>query len=313
VDLTLTQAGSVAVASSSATTNLPEVNKAELLADKSASSPTDLAEATNSGEESMETASLSASEDSTALEDMTDTELPTSSGTLRDLLTESTDNPASDAVATTPVPAPQEILNLNELSENQAASETVVTTSQPQIKANLPANTTVRIIVHSETNIDQTAQTDDNGDVVLDIASLGENLEPGEHTASYTYTDPTTGEEVTKTYNFTVDPTATRQLATVADLDMANQITPTPTPTKIVTPIPSIPYGSGNPYVPTDNGTVTATDSGTRSAVVATDSGQYNSGSVGTTIALLLGGLFFVLAGTWSYFLATSFEQKKDV
>ncbi|HPS40434.1 MAG TPA: fibronectin type III domain-containing protein [Candidatus Woesebacteria bacterium] len=314
-NLILTQNGS-SVASASATSNLPEVDKAELLADNSASPTADLAEITESstasGATPIDTAASSAAQadSSVTTDDTTDTELPNSSGALRDLLTESTDNSASETIAETPTPATQEVLNLNELNENQAASDTVVTTNQPQIKVNLPANTTVRIVVHSDTNIDQTLQTDANGDVILDLASLGENLDPGEHTASYTYTDPATGEEVTKTYSFTVDPTTTRQLATVADLDMANQLTPTPTPTKIITPIPSIPYGSGNPYVPTEP--VTATATSTRSAVVATDSGQYDSGSVGTTLVLLLGGLFFVLAGTWSYFLATSFEQKKD-
>jgi hypothetical protein len=113
-----------------------------------------------------------------------------------------------------------------------------------------------------------------------------------------------TGKEVTKTYNFVVAPEAEpRQLAQAAT-------TPTPTPTAV----PSIPYGSGNPYTPTVTVTSTPTPTASatpalssNSAIVSTASGQYNAGSVGTTIALLLGGLFFILAGVWSYFLANSF------
>lgn len=196
-----------------------------------------------------------------------------------------------------------DVVDLDQMSESQEASATTVTTTQPQIKATLPADTVVRVVIHSDTQIDETMQTDADGNLVLDVASLGQNLEPGEHTATYTYTDPVTGQEVTKTYSFTVsDSASTRQLASAT----------TPTPTV------SIPYGSGNPYVPTTTPTPTITAAptasvsavSTKSATVSTASGQYTSGSVGTTIALFVGGLFFVLAGVWSYTLANSFDKK---
>jgi hypothetical protein len=38
--------------------------------------------------------------------------------------------------------------------------------------------------------------------------------------------------------------------------------------------------------------------------VVATNSGTYTAGSVETTIALVLGGIFFIFAGSWSWWLA---------
>ncbi len=202
-----------------------------------------------------------------------------------------------------------ESLDLGSISEASEASATTIQTTQPQIKAVLPANTMVRIVVHSDTQIDETVQTDENGNFVLDVASLGQNLEPGEHSATYTYIDPITGEEVTKTYNFTVDPKATpRQIAAIS-------ATPTPTPTPKPSAIPSIPYGSGNPYSPPvtitpASSTVSASIS-SGSAIVATDSGQYRSGSVGTTITLLVGGLFFVLTGIWSYSLAGAFDGRK--
>ena len=195
-------------------------------------------------------------------------------------------------------PVEEVVLDLSTVEEDQEASATTVTSSQPIIKTTLPANTVVRVEIHSDTQIDQTLQTDENGELIVDVSSLGENLEPGEHTASYTYIDPLTGEEVTKTYNFTVaDPNSgTGGLLAAA---------PTTTPT--------IPYGSGNPYVPTTSPTITV-PTATPTAVLtatptATSSAQYEAGSVGTTLMLLVIGFFFVGAGVWSYFLAHQFED----
>ena len=42
---------------------------------------------------------------------------------------------------------------------------------------------------------------------------------------------------------------------------------------------------------------------------VASTSAQYEAGSVGTTLMLLIVGFFFVGAGLWSYFLAHQFED----
>jgi hypothetical protein len=270
------------------------VNKEELLAEVSSSPSANISESTQSAEAS-ESAEIIGSSESAAIEGQS-----SSSAVLQDLLT--TNNAANE----NPV-----VLDLNELNEDQEASATTINTTQPQIKINLPANTIVKVTIHSDTQIEETVQTDANGDLILDVASLEQNLEPGEHTATYSYIDPVTGEEITKTYNFTVAPDASaKQLAAVVTTPVPTSIvTPTPTPT------PAVPYGSGNPYVPTISATPTATASpavSTQSAIVSTSSGQYNSGSVGTTIALLLGGLFFVSAGVWSYLLANSFEEKRS-
>jgi hypothetical protein len=283
-------------ASDSAVINFPEIDKEELLAANDTSASADI-------ENSIENDASNASDIETS--ELLDSSATVTDSAIGEIIAEIT--PTSSSIS--------EVLNLNELNEDDAASVTTINTTQPQIKASLPANTMVRIVIHSDTTIDQTVQTDANGEIILDIAALGEDLEPGEHTASYTYIDPTSGEEVTKTYSFTVAPMATRQLASVADLDMSNQMvstpTPTPSPTKYPTPVPSIPYGSGNPYLSTTiTPTVASATASTRSAVVATDSGKYSSGSVGTTIALLLGGIFFILAGFWSYSLATSFTKE---
>ncbi len=282
-DLNLSQGG----ASSAATvTNnaLPDIDKDELLADLGSDSE-EASDSTQSSE------MLNMDQDQEQAE-------------------ESSEAAQSNLLATenqnTPVVEEPVVLNLDDLEEAAEATNTTITTTQPQIKATLPANTMVRVVVHSDTQIDETMQTDADGNLVLDVASLGQNLEPGEHSATYTYIDPVTGQEVTKTYNFVVAPEATpRQLAQAT----------TPTPTAV----PSIPYGSGNPYTPTTTPTNTPTPEATatptlstNSAIVATTSGQYNAGSVGTTIALLLGGLFFILAGVWSYFLANSFASQNQ-
>lgn len=174
----------------------------------------------------------------------------------------------------------------------------VVTTQTPTLGGTAMPNVTVNIVVNSDTQIEQELVADENGMFVLDIEALKETLEPGEHTATYTYTDPDTGEDVTKTITFTVEPTT--PVGGTDDLT---------------------PYGSGNPYAIEDasgsaeaSESAQATDSGdlaTRSATPATDSAVPVSGSVGTTMALVLGGIFFIIAGGWSYYLATQIKVEE--
>ena len=248
------------------------VNKEELLASESAT--------TNSSSSGSAEINLPNSTDTSMIEESS------SSGALGGLLEEE--------LVATPV-----VLDLSTVEEDQEASATTVTTTQPVIKTTLPANTTVRVEIHSDTQIDQTLQTDENGELIVDVSSLGQDLEPGEHTASYTYIDPITGEEVTKTYNFTVDPVASTGTGGLL---------------AAATTTPTIPYGSGNPYVPTTTpstiltATPTAIFTATPTAVAST-SAQYEAGSVGTTLMLLIVGFFFVGAGLWSYFLAHQFED----
>jgi len=173
----------------------------------------------------------------------------------------------------------------------------VVTTQSPTITGVASPGAKVMIEVNSDTKIEQELTADADGNFILDIEALKETLEPGEHTATYTYTDPATGEEITKTIAFTVDPTADSAVGGVSE---------------------TTPFGSGNPYSIEDATTsAEATDSAeatisanlaTRSAIPATDSAIPVSGSVGTTMALVLGGIFFIMAGGWSYYLATQID-----
>lgn len=166
-----------------------------------------------------------------------------------------------------------------------SGSGQIVTTGNPIITGMAAPNVTVELEINSETTIVRELIADAEGNFELDLEQLKQTLEPGEHTATYTYTDPTTGLPVTKTITFTVeDP----------QLGLGG----------------TSPYGSGNPYSIDD--ATESTSLATRSALPATKSAVPVSGSVGTTMALILGGLFFIMAGGWSYYLATQIEVVEE-
>lgn len=185
-------------------------------------------------------------------------------------------------------------------------SHQTVTTSTPTIKGKALPGVTISISVHSETEIQQDIVADENGEFLLDISALSENLEPGQHTVTYSYTDPDTGELIEKIVKFTV-------------ADTSNQLALADTADK------SIPYGSGNPY-PID-GAKEASESSksadasgaaeasneARSSSPSTEGGLLTAGSVGTTMSLVLGGLFFIIAGLWSFWISTQLEKGKLV
>jgi len=136
---------------------------------------------------------------------------------------------------------------------------------------------------------------------VLDIASLEQSLSPGEHTVTYTYVDPNTGEEVRESYDFRVSASD--------DVQQAEEETSTIAAADTTT----LPYGSGNPYVPSITPSVSPTPTpiateSARETVVSTESGTYNAGSVFETMSLLMVGLFFLATGVWSFLLAKQFK-----
>ncbi len=188
--------------------------------------------------------------------------------------------------------------------------EVVVATSQPVITGEAAPNVLVTIEVHSDTQINEQVVSDEDGNFELDIAALSEDLEPGEHTITYSYTDPTTGELVTTTKTFTVDPTDTTAGntvdTTVAPTQLAQANTASATSTG--------PYGTGNPYPiggATSSATATtSTKVSTRSSQVATSSTLPKSGSVETTLALIIGGIFFIISGGWSFWIASELREE---
>ena len=216
-------------------------------------------------------------------------------------------------VETTTLSESDRTLDLDEMDETSLATDNVIQTTQPIIKANLPPNVTVKIEIHSDTAIETITETDANGDLLIDVASLEKNLDPGEHTINYTYIDPQTGQEVTKSYNFTVsEPSDTTSAST-------ESVTRTIASAETTQ---SLPYGSGDPYVPsrdltptpapvpTDAPVIEEATASVRETSVSTASGTYNAGSILNTVGLLALGLFFVITGTWSFFLAKQFSKK---
>jgi hypothetical protein len=195
-------------------------------------------------------------------------------------------NEAEAGTSSTRAVEEEVVLDLAQVSQEE---QPTVNSSKPIIKGVASPGVAVTIEVNSQHTITQTLVANENGEFTLDLEQLGEELEPGEHTVTYSYTDSNTGKQITKTQTFLV-------------VDTSNQLAQADTGESS--------FGSGNPFpvtTPTPTTAPTPTDElaqTTRSAVVATDSGAYQSGSVENTIALVIGGAFFMLAGSWSWWLA---------
>lgn len=198
-------------------------------------------------------------------------------------------------------------LTVLDLTQTEPAT---LSTGQPIITGKAAPNVTVTIEVNSETKITQQLVASADGTFTLDIEKLKKELEPGEHTVKYSYTDPTTGEVVEVEKKFFVEPQSTSANL----LAQANSST-TPRPT--ATPSPT-PFGSDNPFPisgatnsaeGTDSsGSATSTKSG-RTSQPSTASGMPVSGSVGTTMALIFGGMFFIISGLWSFWVSRQYAS----
>ena len=220
---------------------------------------------------------------------------------LLDSLSEITDQSATKAAASTESATTETVtvLNLDDPTPQ------VMNTAQPKIVGKAAPNVKINISVHSDTQIEQTITADVDGSFELDIAELSKDLEPGEHTVTYSYIDPATGQEIEKTVTFMVAP----KTATTGQ-QVAMGTSPTPTPS---------PFGTGNPFPPT---MAPATQSASPSATPApaTDSGRVVlpatneaipvSGSVGSTLALVFGGLFFITSGAWSLWISNQLSKE---
>jgi hypothetical protein len=199
---------------------------------------------------------------------------------LDDILAEIGDEAESSALGEEEASA-SGVLDLTAVS----AAETPTVTAQPVIQGVAAPGVTITIEVHSDAQIVQMLVADQQGEFSLDIAALSKQLEPGEHTVTYSYTDPGNGQKVTKTQTFFVAGTST-QIAQANTSETS--------------------FGSGEPFpVTTPTPTPTPTPAAASdSVIVSTASGTYNSGSVENTIALIIGGIFFMFAGAWSWWLA---------
>ncbi len=182
------------------------------------------------------------------------------------------------------------VLDLNEVQTTDKA----VTSKQPKIVGKAAPQTEVKISIHSDTEIEEIVISEDSGFFELDLAEMGVELEPGEHSVTYTYTDPTLDQEVTKSHNFYVEDAN----GLIAQADNQNQ-----------------PYGSGDPYpmvtatmtpmpiTPTIQVTQAATPS-----VSPTPAELDQAGSVDSTMFILGTGLFFLITGVWSLWLSRQYN-----
>ncbi len=218
-----------------------------------------------------------------------------------------TDTAATSSTTTTKV-------TVVDLTDTTSTTPPTVTTGQPTITGKAKPNVKVKIEVNSDNQILTEVDANADGDFTVDIEALKATLEPGEHTITYTYTDPITGEEIEKTETFFVEADAT--LAAVDEeledtSDLLAQATPRPTP-----------FSSANPY-PIGTSSATGTKSATtttpatmtprpstRSSSLSTGSGLPTSGSVGTTFLLIGGGMFFLISGLWSWWISRELAQE---
>ncbi len=222
----------------------------------------------------------------------------------------------------TPASGSAEITTIK-LAEVEETEQPVVETTQPKIEGTAPANLVITIEVNSDSQVNTQVTTDENGNFVVDIAALGANLEPGEHSIKYSYVDPATGQTVTKTQTFVVRPKATfaapaqttqSTSASTTGTQLA-QAPPPPTPTPLPfgtnNPIPvgsPTPTPTTTPIPATPSATLTPTPISTGSAT--TSGNLIASGSVGTTALLLGGGLFFIISAVWSWWIARELQGK---
>ncbi len=186
---------------------------------------------------------------------------------------------------------------------NTVKTETVQT-DQPVIQGKAVPNVLVSVEIHSEAAINTQVQTDSQGNYSVDLQQLEKQLEPGQHTITVTYTDPNTNKSVTQTKTFTVQ---SQGLIAAAN--------PSPTPYSTNNPF-VIATPSPTPIIATESASPTPTLVATTSTViskVSTTSAMPRSGSATTTFLLIGGGLFFILAGGFSYWVTARQLDPQDL
>ncbi len=193
-----------------------------------------------------------------------------------------------------------------------------VLTSQPVITGQAAPNVKINVKVNSENEYEFDVVADGNGGFTLDLAKLQAELEPGEHTVEYSYVDPNTGKTVTKVETFFV---ANPNGASSTQLALASPkatTSPKPSSSPKTSSSSATPFGSGNPFPiggasasPSASPKASAATSSGRVSNPATTSGVPVSGSVGTTVALIGGGIFFILAAGWSFLVARNLDDEE--
>lgn len=218
-------------------------------------------------------------------------------GQVADVVTSATPLPTVVPEATTESPAPttsggapgfNSLFTAEEASQSAPTSveirledQEVVNTTQPEFQGRAPAGAVLQIEVHSENQFFDVVNTDASGNWQW---SVPDDLEPGEHTVTVTYTDEN-GQQQQISRTFLVQ--ANTGLPSFTSTPSGSLATPTPVPTAMPTVAPTA--------IPTVAPIVTATAT-PRVNVPATSSAQPVSGGTRATFMMLgLSGIFFVV------------------
>lgn len=198
----------------------------------------------------------------------------------------------------------------------------VLTTREPIFKGTIEPGVAVTITINSETQINDVLITNSDGTFEIDVAKYEQLLEPGEHTITLSFINPQTGleEEVIRT--FFVEPQATGGIQLAQAPETTTEETQEETQEQ--------PFGTTSPFPIDQSSTqsagiddLSATDSASASdSATATDSGRPTmpstasgipvSGSVGTTLALIFGGAFFLISGVWSFWVSKNYAVETN-
>lgn len=208
---------------------------------------------------------------------------------------------ASASPTTTAAPRTENVQGAQTVDMSVPGAPTVET-DKPTITGKAAPDTVITIQVNSDTQIVTQVKTDENGNFTLPLANGDAALEPGEHTVTITYTDPVTGQEKSETKTFYVSNSEALGTGGGGSSTLLAQAQISPSP---------VPYGSENPFtIPSSSPSPTASISASptasasaspRVAMPPTTTEVPTSGSVDVTIALILGGMFLIGLGVWTY------------
>lgn len=140
---------------------------------------------------------------------------------------------------------------------------------------------------------DNSNESSDNGSTTID--------NPYANSTSNNTTNGTSNNSGSNTTNYTTTTSGNRS-GTSTQIAAASTKSPSPTP-----------FGSGNPYPANSTGsgkTATGSATATASSKPSTQSAMPVSGSVGTTLALIFGGMFFITSGFWSFWVSREIKAE---
>lgn len=220
------------------------------------------------------------------LSQTTESITPTTPSSLADLSTAQAAIQVPADTMPTPTPAAETVVSMT------ANTTQTVETAQPTIQGKAAPNILINVQIHSATAINTQVQTDSQGNFTVDLQQLEQQLEPGTHTITISYPDPTNSSKtITQTKTFTVQSKG---------LIAAVTVSPTP-------------YSTSNPYILTSPSPTPSASPVTPVSKASTASALPKSGSTETTLLLLAAGGFFIMTGVWSFWAASRQATVEDL